>query len=375
MGGSHSDILHKMSDSSSNSNIPNQSTGQDNMASNTRPLSIEAPRTQQNTRAEVLPNQPRQPHDLQGLLRFAMEATKAEDAPSNSSFQPIDEERKRFLENALTSITVNIAEELQKDVKLLHTVVELTEKDDPSEYEAALDRLADRVDSMDVANDFYKIGGFSIFGPCLNSSHSGIRSRVANLIAELTQNNPYCQERILESGLMPILLNMVDTDASEKARIKALYAVSCIVRGHTIGLKHMEVNDGYSVLMRAIQSTVEKLQIKSAFLLSSLCNRDTGSDLKNTLIKMGLIEQAAGLLAMGSLLPETREQLLSVLNGLTNDNFFPALRECRRPELCLKQTLERHLKESKEEGSTNREDICKELLDKIFADQDADQER
>lgn len=79
-----------------------------------------------------------------------------------------------------------------------------------------------------------------------------------------------------------------------------------IVRGHAIGLRYMEINDGYSVLMRAIQSPVEKLQIKSAFLLSSLCNREKANDLKSTLIKMGLIEQAAGLLAMGSLLPETR---------------------------------------------------------------------
>lgn len=68
----------------------------------------------------------------------------------------------------------------------------------------------------------------------------------------------------------------------------------------------MEVNDGYSVLMRAIQSSVEKLQIKSAFLLSSLCNKEKGNDLKSTLIKMGLIEQASGMLAMGNLLPETK---------------------------------------------------------------------
>ena len=71
-------------------------------------------------------------------------------------------------------------------------------------------------------------------------------------------------------------------------------------------MKYLETNDGYSVLMRAIQSPIEKLQIKSAFLLSDLCNIDKQNELKLTLIKMGLIEQTAGLLAMGSLLPETR---------------------------------------------------------------------
>lgn len=47
-------------------------------------------------------SQPRQPSSLQGLLRFAMEATKAEDAPQNSDFQPMDEEvNTRFNRNNL----------------------------------------------------------------------------------------------------------------------------------------------------------------------------------------------------------------------------------------------------------------------------------
>lgn len=57
-----------------------------------RPLSIEAPRIQNVNQVEIVPNQPRQPSDLQGLLRFAMEATKAEDAPNQSTFQPLDPE-------------------------------------------------------------------------------------------------------------------------------------------------------------------------------------------------------------------------------------------------------------------------------------------
>lgn len=70
-----------------------------------------------------------------------------------------------------------------------------------------------------------------------------------------------------------------------------------IARGHPESLKYMDTNDGYSVLLRALQSPVEKLQIKSAFLLSSLCNMDDWNNIKCTLVKMGFIEQAAGLLA------------------------------------------------------------------------------
>ncbi|XP_033223496.1 hsp70-binding protein 1 [Belonocnema kinseyi] len=369
MGASHT--RKQSRNMNSNNAKSDNSSRQDNASSNIRPLSIEGPRTQDLNQApaQPIPNQPRQPVNLQGLLRFALEATKSEDAPHESRFQPLDAERKKFLNEALASMTVNVIEELQKSIKILENVVDLRPDDNPADYEAALERISEFADSTDVANDFYKIGGFSIFGPCLNSPHSGIRWRVADLIAELSQNNPFCQEKILEAGYMPILLNMVDTDPCEQARVKALYAVSCIVRGHSVALKHMEVNDGYSILLRAIQSPVEKLQIKSAFLLSSLSNRDNLNDLKATLIKMGLVEQIAGLLTMGNLLADTKEQLLSVLGGLTNNGFLPALKECRRPELCLKPTLERHLKDAKAEDSLEREDICKDLLDKIFSDQ------
>lgn len=68
----------------------------------------------------------------------------------------------------------------------------------------------------------------------------------------------------------------------------------------------MEINDGYSVLLRALQSPVEKLQIKSAFLLSNLCSKEDSTDIKHTLVKMGFIEQAVGLLAGYNLQPEIR---------------------------------------------------------------------
>lgn len=41
---------------------------------------------------EPLQNQPRQPTNLQGLLRFAMEATNSQNVTSSIQFQPMDEE-------------------------------------------------------------------------------------------------------------------------------------------------------------------------------------------------------------------------------------------------------------------------------------------
>lgn len=136
-------------------------------------------------------------------------------------------QKKTFLNEALSSLTVNVIEELQKAVQVLSNVINLRADDDSSEYEITLERIAEFIDNIDIANDFYKIGGFAIFQPCLNSSHSNIRWRIAEIIADLAQNNPFCQDKLLEAGVFPVLLSMVDTDPSKLVRIKALYAVSC----------------------------------------------------------------------------------------------------------------------------------------------------
>jgi len=62
----------------------------------------------------------------------------------------------------------------------------------------------------------------------LSSRHRGLRWRTAELIATLTQNNPYCQDAVVEARLLPLLIKLLD-DASEdeQVRVKALYAVSC----------------------------------------------------------------------------------------------------------------------------------------------------
>ncbi|CAK9815132.1 Hsp70-binding protein 1 [Anthophora quadrimaculata] len=376
MGAAHTTKVAERMQNSNRSVSRDETERQSRASSSARPLSIEGPPNMSNTDTRILeplPNQPRQPSNLQGLLRFAMEATNSQNTTSNTQFQPMDEERKNFLKHTLSSLSCNIIEELQKAIKILSNVVDLRPEDDASQHETALERISDFVDNIDVANDFYKIGGFSIFGPCLNSPHSSIRWRAADVIAELAQNNPFCQERFLETGLFPILLNMVDTDPAEAVRIKALYAVSCIVREHPTSLKYMDMYDGYSVLFRAMQSSVKKLQIKSAFLLSSLCNKGNTTDLKLTLVNMGLIEQAAALLAFTDTLPEIRDQLLNILDGLTDSD--AALKEFRRPELSLQSTLQRCISDLKQEENPDQIDVCYRVLKKVFTDHDINQER
>lgn len=76
-----------------------------------------------------------------------MEATKSEDAPHDSHFEPMDEERRRFLEEALKSLTLDVVEEIEKAMKTL------MDPDKAEEDKAdAIEIIIDFVQDIDAAN-------------------------------------------------------------------------------------------------------------------------------------------------------------------------------------------------------------------------------
>lgn len=320
----------------------------------------------------VQTNQPRQPHSLQDLLRFSIEAnTTGQNASSSQNVPgPMDEERKSFLEKTLKAMTVDVIEVLLRAIDVLKTAGNLELEDDPTESEEALEQIASYVDSIDTANDFHKIGGFCIFRLCLDSAHGSLRWRAAEIIAELTQNNPYCQERVLEAGLLPVLLSLVDVDHNQQVRIKALYALSCLIRENDHALEEFSHQEGYPVLLRAMQSHVEKLQIKSAFLLTYICLHQPA--VRDELFKMGFVEQLVGLVREAC--QPALEHLLSALQALVTDH-APSLNECRQPHLQLRSVLCNLLEQNQgKEDRQEEHEYTKNLLRIIFSGE-AEEER
>lgn len=95
---------------------------------------------------------PRQPHDLQGLLRFALEGGAIGDAEATEGISGLTEERRRWLEEALKGLSVDIVEELTKSLRILDPERVLSSEEEPEEMEEALERIIDFVDSIDTAN-------------------------------------------------------------------------------------------------------------------------------------------------------------------------------------------------------------------------------
>lgn len=313
--------------------------------------------------------EPRPPRNLQDLLRYATEV--GQNSASNNNYAPLDPERRRFLEEALKSMTVDVAKELSDAINILKTLQNPeSEQLDEQEYEEALDKIADFVDNIDAANDFFKLGGFDIVSMCLESPSAGIRWRIADIIAQCTQNNPFCQAHAVSMNFQQPLLIMVDADKDSECKVKAFFAVSCIVRDCSEGLKQFTDLDGFSVVLRGMQSPLDRLRNKTTFFLSSMINKNP--EIKEILFKMGFVEQLIALIRGEH--TSSHEHIISALLSLV-ENFEEAQAECRRPEFELRLTLQNLINEySQDEAFREEMSYIKDLMTIIFSG-DSEEER
>lgn len=277
-------------------------------------------------------NEERPPRDMKALLKFCMEATKSEDAPE-SGFAPMDEERKKWLSEALEGMSVSPVQRM----KLCLDCVQNLEKslEDRSQ---AMEELIEWCENIDYAIDFHKIGGFAVFPKLFADEEAEIRWQSLELVASLVQNNPYCQNAVLQSQILPVLLEMLDTDHDPTVKTKALYAVSCLTRDCEEAQKIFTEQDGFSVLMRAMQTDIEKVKIKAAFMLSALCNNTP--QFKDVLCDMGMIDQLVGHLSEEH--SNFHEHLMSALVAIVTDH-PRSVAECQRPELDLHNVLRQRI--------------------------------
>lgn len=267
------------------------------------------------------PRQPRQPKDLPGLIKFCMEATANEDAPSAAStFEAMDPERRRWLEEAIESMTVDVVKQLAECIKMLNDPAvkdpEASE-DQLATVQSALDCVNDFVDNIDMANNFHKLGGFEILKNCLVSPHQFIREESAGVTAELAQNNPYCQTHLVADGFIPCLVTILDTDLDENCRFKALSAISCLIRDNPTGQEEFLKRNGCEVVLRNIQTSKIRLRVKACFFISSVCQEN--AEFKNAFSSMGMAHQLVYLLQREEH-EQSHEHLAKALLTLLADN-------------------------------------------------------
>uniref|UniRef100_A0A2A4K4A3 Nucleotide exchange factor Fes1 domain-containing protein n=1 Tax=Heliothis virescens TaxID=7102 RepID=A0A2A4K4A3_HELVI len=312
--------------------------------------------------------QPRAPRSLQGLLKYAMEATQAEDAPGNAELPRMDEERRQFLEEALRSLTVNVTEVLDNAIKVLTNSEKMNniQKDDqlPDEVKNSFTVLLDHVDNIDVANDFHKMGGFAMFPICYSSKNAELRERASAVLGTLCQNNPYCQTRALECGLLHVLLNLVQTEQGHTLT-KCLYAISCSTREYEPACRELIAQGGCCTLVDVLRAPEPAAKTKAAFLIRYFCQHYP--EAKKQFIKQNIVPIIISKINENR--DESTEHLLNILQILVSSNDATVLNQCRDPRCNLKNVLENHL--SRPELSDDRfieeKEYCQELLHNVFS--------
>uniref|UniRef100_A0A3P8TEF6 Hsp70-binding protein 1 n=1 Tax=Amphiprion percula TaxID=161767 RepID=A0A3P8TEF6_AMPPE len=310
----------------------------------------------------------RYPQNLQGVLQLAVDAGSAAEGPA--PVEPMSEERKTWLREALADVCKGQMDEVEQMKQCLAILrkeegseqeregEEEREEDDEDERESAFEMLSELCENLDNARDLLTLGGLDLcISRYLCHIQSGLRWRAAELIACCAQNMPQVQVHMLNNRVLPKLLQLTDSDPHPTVRVKALYAVSCLVREQDAGLQAFLSHDGFSVLMRGMQSENEKLRTKSAFLLLNLLT--SHPEQKDTVVSMGMVQQLVSVLRT----PHSpfHEHVLGALCCLVED-FPQGLKDCRNPGLGLEELLRQRANELQGKDESQEElDFCERL--------------
>lgn len=310
---------------------------------------------------------------------MAVAAGSASDG--SAPVEPMSEERKEWLREALAHVCKGQMDEVEQMKQCLAVLrkegmseqekegEEEMDEEEEDERESAFEMLSELCENMDNARDLMSLGGLDLcVSQYLCHAQSGLRWRAAQLIASCAQNMPEVQVHLLSIGTLPKLLQLTDSDPHPTVRVKALYAVSCLVREQEAGLQAFISHDGFSVLMRGMQSDNEKLRTKSAFLLLNLLTAYPKH--KDTVVSMGMVQQLVSVL----LTPHStfHEHVLGALCCLVED-CPQGLGDCRNPSLGLEELLKQRSRELQgKEESQEELYFCERLRAICFHGQQTD---
>lgn len=243
-------------------------------------------------------------------------------------------------------MTIDVVENLQKAAEILGS-------DSHSEDEKldSLETILSHTDDMDTAIDFCKIGGLYVLKPCLSSPYLQVRCMAASLVAELAQNNPYCQKALLDADFLPKLMDLL---SENETATDGLRAVSALVRSYEPCLCAFIEIGGLECLLGCLQQVEQdKLITRAMFLLNSLCC-DFPS-VRDELVKLKVIDFIVPVIQPKDDYDILLETTLAVLCTLTEN--ADAMTRCQSSDLNLRSSL----KEIIQLGADKPE--CKEAVD------------
>ncbi|CAE6075923.1 unnamed protein product [Arabidopsis arenosa] len=217
---------------------------------------------------------------LDGMLHWAIghsDPATLKEAAKDAEKMSLDELQKRQLE--LKELVEKL--KMPSDAKLMQIAIDDLKNSSLSleDRHRALQELLILVEPIDNANDLSKSGGLRVVAGELNHDDTEVRKLAAWVLGKASQNNPIVQEQVLELGALTPLIKMVNSSSAEEA-VKALFAVSALIRNNIAGQDMFYAAHGYIMLQDVMSngSLDIKLRRKAVFLVGDLAE----SQLQNT---------------------------------------------------------------------------------------------
>ncbi|CAM6088552.1 unnamed protein product [Calypogeia fissa] len=145
-----------------------------------------------------------------------------------------------------------------------------------ADRQRALQELLELVEPIDNALDLNKLGGLAVVIGELERDEGELRTTAAWVLGKASQNNPVVQNQLLRLGALPKLMKMVRSNDNEEA-VKALYAVSALIRNFPSGQDAFYVDGGAALLQVLLsgENVDPRLKKKALYLLAELAEQQT----------------------------------------------------------------------------------------------------
>uniref|UniRef100_A0A7S0RII3 TOG domain-containing protein n=1 Tax=Pyramimonas obovata TaxID=1411642 RepID=A0A7S0RII3_9CHLO len=205
--------------------------------------------------------------DWAGLLKWSL-AHSDGTAPAR---EISDEERQWFAE-AMKAHTVDDVAIMQQIGAFLVKESEdgVSEEEMVQTKEDLLQELMDIVDHVDRARDLKVIGGFQTVIDLLKSKHDGLRSRAAELVSVVVQNNLVVQEWALGFGVLPVLVTLLK-DEKATVVVKSILALSSLVQNYPAAIAALKEEGGLGKVCELVASDDPRTKVKAMRLVANIC--------------------------------------------------------------------------------------------------------
>jgi len=210
------------------------------------------------------------PSQWLGLLRWSM---AYQDGTTPTEAKAMSDEDKKWLTEAMEHGTVN---EAKRMTQIMDRVEELLQGEamDEAEVTGLFEELQDIVEQIDQAMNLHKTGNLARIIQLLRNERADIRAHAAEIIATCSQNNPKVQTVAIEAGALAYCAHLFVHDADVNVKVKALLAVSCLIRNFSPGESVFAQGDGPYVVCRGAQDEDRRVRTKAIFLLNYMLTQD-----------------------------------------------------------------------------------------------------